>query len=204
MDWVTTSTILDGLRDLENRAAWDGFVRRFRSPIVSFAAGMGVPASEREDVAQETLLAFVGSYQKGAYDRGKGRLSSWLFGIAYRQVLMHIRREKRPDRPLPAPGDGRASGDDPSDARFATTHWDLKWEEFVFAECYRRVRAELSDETLRAFEAVVFEDASADEAAARLGVPVKAVYNAKHRVLKRVREVRAELEATDPPGPSGR
>lgn len=197
MDWITTSTILHDLRDLENRVAWGRFVQRFRAPVMSFARGMGVPAAQCEDVAQETLLAFVRSYQDGKYDRAKGHLSSWLFGIAYRQALMNLRRDRRREPLLPIADDRGAPGDGVPDERFATTHWDMRWEEFVFQECYTRVRAELSDETRRAFERVVLEDAAPEQAAADLGMSVKAIYNAKHRVLRRIREVRAELEGTD-------
>jgi RNA polymerase sigma-70 factor (ECF subfamily) len=199
MDWLTTSTILHDLRDLENRSAWEEFVARFRPPLVSFARGMGVPGAECEDVAQETLLAFVRSYQDGKYDRERGSLSSWLFGIAHRQTLMHLRREKRHDPPRDAALPSGAPDGTLPDPRFATTHWDVTWEAFVFQECYRRVRSELTDETRRAFERVVLDDAPPEQAAAELGVPVKAVYNAKHRVLKRVREVRAEMEGIEPP-----
>ncbi|MFN0151076.1 MAG: RNA polymerase sigma factor [bacterium] len=197
MDWITTSTILHDLRNLENRAAWGQFVQRFRAPVVSFARRMGVPAEQCEDVAQETLMAFVKSYQEGKYDRAKGHLSSWLFGIAYRQALMNLRSAGRREVLLPGSADSQPPGENIPDERFATTHWDVRWEEFVFQECYERVRAELSEETRRAFERVVLEDASPEQAAADLGVSVKAIYNAKHRVLRRIREVRAELEGTE-------
>jgi RNA polymerase sigma-70 factor (ECF subfamily) len=199
MDWLTTSTILHDLRDLGNESAWGRFVERFRRPVVSFARGIGVPAADSEDVAQETLLAFARAYQDGKYDRAKGSLSAWLFGIAYRQALMQLRRERRREPLLPPSADSRPPGDDVPDERFATTHWEVTWEEFVFQECYRRVREELSDETRRAFERVVLDDASPERAAADLGISVKAVYNAKHRVLKRLREVRAELESVEGP-----
>ncbi len=197
MDWLTTSTILHDLRDLGNESAWDRFVGRFRTPVVTFAGRIGVPPSDREDVAQETLVAFSKAYREGKYDRSKGSLSSWLFGIAYKQALMHLRRERRREPLLSALDDSRLPGDDVPDQRFATTYWDVTWEEFVFQECYSRVRDELSEETRRAFERVVLDDASPEQAAADLGVSVKAVYNAKHRVLKRIREVRAELEGNE-------
>jgi DNA-directed RNA polymerase specialized sigma24 family protein len=56
------------------------------------------------------------------------------------------------------------------------------------------VRTEVEPATMRALELVVGGSLSAAEAASRIGVPVKAVYNAKHRVLKRIRELRVELE----------
>jgi DNA-directed RNA polymerase specialized sigma24 family protein len=86
-DWVTTSTILGGLRDFEDRASWERFVARFRAPIVRLALGHGLEAADADDVAQETLVAFADGFRAGRYDAQQGRLSSWLFGIAYRQVL---------------------------------------------------------------------------------------------------------------------
>ena len=41
---------------------------------------------------------------------------------------------------------------------------------------------------------VVRDDRSPDEAAAALGLSIKSVYNAKHRILKRIRQLRAEYE----------
>ena len=87
MTWVTTATVLQNLRDYDNREAWGSFAERFRRPVVSFARGMGLKTADAEDVAQETMLAFAEAYRKGSYDPAKGRLSKFLFGIAYRQSL---------------------------------------------------------------------------------------------------------------------
>ena len=59
MTWLTTATVLQKLRDFENRDAWDSFADRFRRPVISFARGMGLKPADAEDVAQETLLAFA-------------------------------------------------------------------------------------------------------------------------------------------------
>src|SRR5690349_12329447 len=96
--WVTTATVLVKLRDFSNREAWDSFAHRFRAPVMSFARGMGLRPSEAEDVAQETLLAFAQAYRDGHYDPAKGRLSRFLFGIAYRQALRARRVAARPDQ----------------------------------------------------------------------------------------------------------
>ena len=69
VDWLTTSTVLRDLGDLQNQTAWDRFVGRFRKPVVDFARRLGFEASQAEDVAQETLLAFVNAYREGRYDR---------------------------------------------------------------------------------------------------------------------------------------
>src|SRR3954470_19563500 len=87
MTWITTATVLQKLRDFENHDAWESFAERFRTPVVSFAKGMGLRQADAEDAAQETLLAFAEAYRRGDYDPAKGRLSRFLFGIAYRQAL---------------------------------------------------------------------------------------------------------------------
>ncbi|MGD2108253.1 MAG: RNA polymerase sigma factor [Phycisphaerae bacterium] len=189
MDWVTTSTILGDLRNFENRAAWVRFVNRFRKPVVRFACRIGVPEWEAEDVAQETLVAFANAYRGGSYDRGKGRLSGWLFGIAYNQILRHRRAANR----LPHKGESSFLRNVPDEAS-ASTLWDHEWEQSLLQNCLERASCEFESTTFRAFEMVVRDDRPPGETAELLGIPIKAVYNAKHRVLKRVRELRSEYE----------
>ena len=201
MDWVTTSTILQELKDFRNAGAWRDFVERFHRPVAGFARKLGVSPVDAEDVAQETLAAFAESYRRGVYDPAKGRLSSWLFGIAYRQTLRQRRKDARPDRPEGAREDGRSVENRIPDEKHATDLWTRHWERFVLDQCLDRARGEFPAETFRAFELVVRFELTPPEAARELGVPVKKVYNAKHRVLMRVRALRRELEAMEePPG----
>jgi len=193
MDWVTTSTILEELRDYSNAAAWDDFVNRFRDPIVRFTSSLGFDATDSQDIAQDALLAFAEKLRSGRYDRARGRLHSWLFGIVYRQALKQREKNRRRDRLLAGAGAVLAEGELP-DEKTLDGLWDTEWERFVVLECFRQVRREFREESVRAFELVVRDDRSAQEAAEELGIPIKSVYNAKHRVLKRMRELRAELE----------
>ncbi|MBZ0268646.1 hypothetical protein K8I85_10860 [bacterium] len=192
MDWVTTTTILEGLRDYGNRDAWDRLVGRFRRPIAAFARQTGVSPRDCEDVAQEALAAFAEAYRAGRYDRTRGKLSGWLFGIAYR----HAQRRRRAEaRHPPAPGGG-----DPEpirDEAGATDVWTRIWDRHLLESAIGGARHEFAPDTFRAFELVVLEDRAPADAAAALGVPVKTVYNAKHRVLHRVRELVRELEEID-------
>jgi len=196
VEWTTTSTVLRDLRDYEHRAAWDRFASRFRRPIVSFACSLGLSSVDAEDVAQESLIAFAEAFRRGQYNREKGRLSQWLFGIAYRQALGRRRDEARrtAKQHTPASESGflAALPDEPA----ASVSWDDEWERHVLQECLERVRREVEPSTFRAFELVMREDRSADEAARELGVPIKLVCNAKHRILKRIRELLPLLEET--------
>lgn len=189
VDWVTTTTILAGLSARENDA-WAHFASRFRQPILAFARKLGLSEVDAEDVVQETLLAFAEQFGAGQYDASKGRLSKWLFGIAYRQAQNHRRQLARHARVQP-PNGGLS---DVIDEQFTTQTWDEQWERAVLDQCLARVRNEVDADTYRAFELVTFDEKSPAEAANILGSPIKMVYNAKHRVLKRIRELRQSIE----------
>jgi RNA polymerase sigma-70 factor (ECF subfamily) len=197
VDWVTTTTILHDLRDYSNRGAWERFVDRFRRPIAHFVREMGVAAADCEDVAQNTLLAFAEAYRAGKYERGTGRLSAWLFGIAYYQALRQRRRAAH-DPPPPV----RPEGDDaPVEIAesVASDVWERVWDRYLLERCIERARSEFAADTFRAFELVVLEDRAPADAASILCVSVKSVYNAKHRVLTRVRQLAVDLGELEAP-----
>lgn len=194
MEWVTTSTILRDLRDTSNDRAWREFVSRFRAPVVRFAAAQGVPSSQTEDVAQETLAALAESLRTGRYDRARGRLSAWLFGIAWKQVLKERTRVRAREQPVGDGADVERAAAASADEKTAGQDWNTHWERFVAGECVAQMRREFPPDAVHAFELIVRDELSPREAAERMGVPVKFVYNSKHRIVKRMRTLREEFE----------
>jgi RNA polymerase sigma-70 factor (ECF subfamily) len=193
MEWITTSTVLQNLLDFDNRAAWERFVSRFRRPIINFAQGVGLNSTDAEDVAQETMAAFAQGFREGKYDRSRGRLSQWLFGIAYRKALDGRRKLARANT-LGSSAVDQLLGQMIPDEQSASVSWDQEWEQSLLEQCLEQVQREVDPVTFRAFELVVREEREAANAAEMLGVNIKLVYNAKHRVLKRIRDLRTELE----------
>ncbi len=189
--WITTAGMLEALKDF-NDDAWLRLDRCFRAPVQRFAKKLGLRPEEADDVAQEALLAFASGLRKGNYDPERGRLSSWLFGIAYRKVLK-ARRKWHTDAKY---GRGQNTifwqeipGEDE-----ASQTWERLWQQHVFKRCLERVREEVRPRTFRAFELVAIENRSAEDVAAELGITRNAVFIAKHRILKRMRELQKELE----------
>jgi len=197
LEWVTTSTIIHDLRDLSNQTAWGSFVDRFQGPVVRFITGLGFSPEDAQDVGQETLTAFAEGLRSGRYDRERGGLRAWLFGIAYKQAMRLRqsagRRERMIDRGEAA---DRAASVMP-DEKSAGELWNTLWERFLVEECFRQARREFRPDNVRAFELIVKEGYDAAEAAEAVGTTTRAVYNAKHRILTRMRELRAQLERTE-------
>jgi len=92
VDTITSTTLLEGLRDAGNDGAWQRFFDRYQPMLVSFGKKLGLSEQDAQDAAQESMKAFAEAYRKERYDPTKGRLRSWLFGIAQNKIVDSHRR----------------------------------------------------------------------------------------------------------------
>lgn len=194
LEWMTTTTVLDRLRDANDHSAWSSFMERFRAPIAGFSQKMGLRAADAEDVTQETMIAFLESYRQDAYQRGRGRLSHYLFGIAHNKILAARRKiATREVQVSSAGGDTSFWSELPGESA-AQELWEREWRQTILAQCLEQASREVSPQTFEAFRMVVFGGKSPADVAAELGMTRNAVFIAKHRVGTRLRELRAAFE----------
>jgi len=193
MEWLTTSTILERLHRFEDRGVWDLLVEHFHTPVVRLAEGMGLSASDAQDAAQETLLAFAEAYRAGKFDRNKGRLKHWLFGIAHRQGLKARERTRR-DRSRRGGGVELEDLRDLSSEEELQELWESEWRWAIYQKALRRVEQEVTLETFKTFQLLVAEKVSVEDVCERLGVTRSTVYNAKHRVARRLAQLVEEYQ----------
>lgn len=162
--------------------------------IVRYARRLGVPEGEAEDAAQASLLEFSRAVQDGRYDRGRGRLRSWMFGIVQHQVSRWRERVRAREVPI---ADDSAAGErvrelaGPEDLEAA---WEDEWRQAVLRQCMEEVRREVMPATYEAFRRFALEGRPSEEVAAELGISVNAVFGAKRRVLERMREILPLME----------
>ncbi|MBK9118077.1 MAG: RNA polymerase sigma factor [Phycisphaerales bacterium] len=186
VDVPTTTALLAGLHEDGNRAAWGEFDRRYRPILVGFLRRMGLNEADAADVAQETLTTFVEDYRKGKYDREQGRLRSWLIGIA-RFRLGDLRRAVGKRRVLRGESALAALPDDFD----AEAVWEAEQRRIIFEQAVTELRAStrLSERTIRAFERVVLGGEPVERVAVELELTPQEIYNAKNRVVNRLREI---------------
>lgn len=183
---ITTTELLDGLYDSGNRSAWTEFDNRYRPILYGFLRRMGISDADAADVAQETLARFVQDYRARKYDRNKGRLRSWLIGIA-RCRLADLQRDV--GRRGVIHGESAIAGlpDDPADESV----WEAEERRVIFEQAIRELRetTRFNERTIEAFERVVLRHEPVEQVAAQLGLSPQEIYNAKNRVVDRLREI---------------
>jgi len=190
---ATSTAILEGLRDRDNRTVWEAYVGRYRPLLIGYCKKLGLTGTDADDVAQEALLAFAKRYREGAYDRERGRLRAWLFGIV-RNALADWRRQ-RPARDVQPATEGTTGffARIPDGDRLADL-WEEEWRKAVVRQCMEAVSSEVEPTTYRAFELFACQGWSAAQVAEHLGITTNAVFLAKHRVLRRMRTLHPSMD----------
>lgn len=188
----TTTRLLDALRDKSNEPIWGQFDARYRPVLAGLARRLGLRDTDADEVAQQSLVEFMCAYREGRYDRSKGRLSSWLLGIAHHTALKFLRGQRHP---LHAGSDDALAALPEEQALRGL--WDEERDRAIIARAMAALRdeSEVDDRTLLAFELVALRAVPAAEVAQQCGMSVDQVYVAKSRLTKRLRALVAEMTA---------
>lgn len=189
----TTTALLEGLFDHDNEAAWSQFDTRYRPIVIAFSRKLGLSESDASDVAQETIFQFLQEYRDGKYDRDRGRLRSWLIGIARFRVAgvyrkKGVKREYRGESAMVTlPNDDECS-----------TLWDQERRTVILQLAMQELRAttRAHDRTIKAFEMVAMNQIPVATVASDLDMTEQEVYLAKSRTTKRLRSIIERIEQT--------
>ena len=179
---ATSTSLLAGLREPRNDRVWSEFCGRYRPVLERFARRLGLRTHDAQDVAQETLVAFVVAYRQGKYHPDRGRLRSWLLGIAKNKVRDLQRRGGR-ELAIGGGQDTTSRISQLPDDRTLSHVWEEEWQRAVVGEVLKRVRREVEPTTMQAFELFALQGWPAAKVASHLGMTRNAVFLAKSHIL---------------------
>jgi RNA polymerase sigma-70 factor (ECF subfamily) len=178
---TTSLTLLDRLRQPGHADAWDRFVRLYTPLLLHWAQRQGLHLADAEDLTQAVLVKVIRllpSYER----RNSQTFRGWLFTICRNECRDF--RTRRATRPLPsaegldvAVAPPRA--DDPDEAEYSRR---------VVVRALELVRADFTPDVWAAFTGFAFDGRPAAEVAYALNTTANAVYQARYRVLRRLRD----------------
>jgi RNA polymerase sigma-70 factor, ECF subfamily len=180
----TPVSLLERLREPNQPQAWARFVELYTPLLLFWARRLGLQSHDAADLVQEVFAALVQKLPAFTYDRNK-TFRGWLRVLA----LNKWRDRQRLQATALAAGQEavteRAGPDD------VAAFWEEDHRRHLVARALEVMRAEFEPTTWKACWEFVVEGVSAAEVAGRLGISENAVYIAKCRVLRRLRQ---ELE----------
>ena len=190
-DTRTTTRLLMGLHDLRDEAVWEEFDRRYRPIVLGVARRVGLPDQDAADVAQDTIIRFVKAYREGKYDRSRGRLRSWIVGIARFRIADAYKDKARRDA-----WRGESYIDALPGEREFEDLWQTERRRTILREALERLPevTRTDAKTIEAFKLLTHARIPAADVAAQLEMTLDDVYQAKNRVTQRLRGITRELE----------
>ncbi|MDG2201613.1 MAG: sigma-70 family RNA polymerase sigma factor [Phycisphaerales bacterium] len=191
MRTTTTTALLEGLYDVQDSVVWQVFDDRYRPIIVGVCRRLGLNDSESDDVAQDTLLQFLRDYREGRYSRERGRLRSWVVGIARHRVIDFQRSRGRRKEKV-----GHSSAMEVPDERSLEDIWDQEMERSILRQSVEELRrtTRTTEKSIRAFEMIVFDRREVEAVGEILEMKAHDVYVAKSRVTTKLREIVERLK----------
>jgi RNA polymerase sigma factor (sigma-70 family) len=186
MSSETSTGLLLRVRDPADNTAWTSLVSIYTPLLTAWILRAGVPRQDADDLVQEVLLAVAREMPGFKYDRTRGSFRGWLRTVLVHRVLhrQRVRHAIPPAEPL-ADGVLDALTDPTSEM---SRVWDEEHDRYVLARLLEAVRPEFGDGVWQAFARVVLDGERPAAVAADLGLSVDSVYQAKSRVLARLRQ----------------
>jgi RNA polymerase sigma-70 factor (ECF subfamily) len=183
----TSLSLLERLRAEPNDEAWRRLDAIYRPLIQRWLLRWPSLGDEVEDVVQDVMavvLRELSSFQR----QRKGSFRSWLRTITAHRALAHNHARQRQPRTVGAPLEECPLGQLQDPNSELSLLWDQEHNRHVLRRLLELIEPMFEDATLAAFRRVVFYEVETARAAEELGLSVAAVWLAKSRVLKALRQ----------------
>jgi RNA polymerase sigma-70 factor (ECF subfamily) len=191
----TASSLVAGVKALDP-AAWRRLSALYGPLVYGWARRAGLRGEDAADITQEVFRAVLAGVGKLEHGRPADTFRGWLWAVTRNKLRDFWRRADGPV--APGGSDARDRLMLIADEARADDSDDPPAGDGLLGRAVESVRAEFEDRTWRAFWRVTVEGASAADVARELGMTANAVYVARHRVMRRLREILSD----DQLGPS--
>jgi RNA polymerase sigma-70 factor, ECF subfamily len=182
----TRQSLLAQVQSLHDEEAWREFVTIYRPVVYRLARRRGLQHADAEDLAQRVLVAVGRSIGHGDFDPSKGRFRSWLATIAQNAILNALTRRPR-DAAIGGSTIQALLADQPQRDPSIEEHLGREHRRSLFRWAAQRVRPEFRNGTWEAFWLTTVDGIGVEQVATALGKTAGAVYAARSRVLRRLK-----------------
>ncbi len=194
MTHTTRKSLLDQIKDSDNTEAWGRFVDLYGPLVFRFGKRKGLQDADASDMMQDVMQRVSQSIVKFEYDPKLGRFRSWLFLLARQCIANQLKKKSR--QPVGAADSVVAELLQQAPSAEDESAWEDEYRQHVMSLAMNEIRDQFSESTWQAFFATAIENRGATEVAAEQEMSVGAVYIAKSRVVRRLKDKVAQIEAT--------
>lgn len=173
--------------------AWSRLVELYRPLVYGWLRRNHVAHHDAEELTQDVLSTVFQELPAFSHSGRTGAFRHWLRQITVNRAR-GFWRAGRLRKAARGSSSFRSMVEQLADETSKLSRvWDCEHDQHVLRELLRRMESDFNEATMQAFRRQVFDEASANDVAAELGISVGAAYSAKSRVLRRLRQEAAGL-----------
>lgn len=187
---VTSLTLINLAKSAEP-AAWETLFRLY-SPLVRYWLRKSrTPGLDEDDLVQEVFRSIYSGLGRFEKESAEDSFRAWIRTITQNKIRDYLKT--RANKPVAAGGTTAwrlvEAAADPEPAADLSDLSELSEDRLVINEALELVRMEIQAQTFQAFWRATVDGIAPDLVAEELGIPVHSVYQAKSRVLRRLRDL---------------
>lgn len=183
----TRESLLVRLANPQDHAAWTDFVELYRPAVYRLARRRGLQPADAEDLTQQVFVSVSQAIGQWDPDPHRGRFRSWLLRIAKNATLNALTRT-RPDAGIGGSSILKLLHSQPDCGAGLEAELETEYRRQVFRWAVRQVRDDVEEASWEAFWITTVEGETVENAARRLEKTPGAVYVARCRIMRRLRE----------------
>lgn len=190
----TSPTLLQQLRKPNQPQAWSRFVDLYTPLLYAWARKLGLQAEDARELVQQVFAVLVEKLPHFEYDPARKNFRGWLRTICLNQWRDQQRKRAARVRTVDTAAlDGIADADDG-----LQQFWEREHHAFLVRQALtvlQELRGEFQEKTLQACWELLVNQRPVSDVARQFQLSDNAVYIAKLRVLRRLRQELGELLA---------
>lgn len=183
-----TSSNLLQLAQQNNQAAWQDLCQLYRPLIRYWCRQSRVAESEADDIEQDVFRSVFSALSNFSQRQNSGSFRSWLWTITRNKIRDHFKNRSNKTRSVGGT-DAHMMLYQVPDAEPADTQFENPKDSSVIHTALDIIRGEVKPHTFDAFWRSTIDGTAPDIIAQELGITVDSVYQAKARILRRLRHL---------------
>ncbi len=191
-DLPTRPSLLVRLRNAEDHAAWSQFVTVYTPLIFGFCCKRGLNETAAGDVCQEVLKAIARAIPQYQYDPQRSTFRNWLFTVVRSKWNNHIAAQARQPKLAGETTLEEFAEHEPD--RALEESWRREYQANLIQWAASQIQNEFKTQTWEAFRRTALQGEPPEVVALQLGLTLNALYVARSRVTRRLKETIESIE----------
>lgn len=188
---ITRNSLILRLRDREDAASWREFTAIYEPVIYKVACRRGLQHADALELVQRVLFAVARSVDRFRPDKNRAKFRTWLYTISHNEFCKQLAKSQKQ---VSGSGDSAVHQMLHEFAAPVEDDFSAEYRRAVFRWAAEKVRNDFEERTWSAFWKTSVENQGAADVGRELKMSVGAVYIAKSRVMKALREQATEYE----------